>query len=127
MKCEAQFDIEAKVRQDCYNRGYEAGRKNPAEEIVEYIEKLQKQVKEYQDKMEQGLMIELPCKVGDTVYLVINRILECTKVWQVKYNEFGFFVSVTCFYPCDFELGEFVFLTREEAEAKLLELKGGKE
>ena len=35
MKCETQpFDIEAKVRQDCYNRGYEQGRKNPAEEIV---------------------------------------------------------------------------------------------
>ena len=31
--------IEEKVRQDCYNRGYEQGRKNPAEEIVKYIEK----------------------------------------------------------------------------------------
>ena len=55
--------IEEKVRQDCYNRGYEQGRKNPCDEIVAYIEELQNQVKEYQDKIEQGALIELPCIV----------------------------------------------------------------
>ena len=52
--------IEDKVRQDCYNRGYEQGRKNPAEEFWAGVEKLQKQVKEYQDKIEQGKLIEFP-------------------------------------------------------------------
>lgn len=40
------------------------------EEIVKYIEKLQKQVKEYQDKIENGTLVELPCKVGDKVYVI---------------------------------------------------------
>lgn len=52
--------IEEKVRQDCYNRGYEQGRKNPCDEIVAYIEELKKQVKEYQDKIEQGTLKEIP-------------------------------------------------------------------
>lgn len=38
MKCENQpVDIETKVRQDCYNRGYEQGRKDTAKEILEGI------------------------------------------------------------------------------------------
>ena len=33
-----EFDIEAKVRQDCYNRGYEQGKKDIAEKCTELVE-----------------------------------------------------------------------------------------
>ena len=52
------ISIEEKVRQDCYNRGYEQGRKNPCDEIVAHIEELQNQVKEYKDKIEQRTLKE---------------------------------------------------------------------
>jgi hypothetical protein len=122
--------IEEKVRQDCYNRGYEAGRKNPVEEIVEYIEKLQKQVKEYQDKIEQGTLIELPCKVGDTLYYV-NKYIPTPRIEENK-------VHTIEIYECMDGLtiriwtqnGTFyadkmpnVFLTKAEAEQRLKELQ----
>lgn len=33
---------------------------------------LQKQVDEYKNKIEQGTLVELPCKVGDTVYFIVH-------------------------------------------------------
>lgn len=37
-------------------------------QVAEYLKKL----KEYQQLEEQGRLIKLPCKVGDTVYLIKN-------------------------------------------------------
>lgn len=34
------------------------------------ILKLRKQLKEYQSKIENGTLVDLPCKVGDTLYFV---------------------------------------------------------
>jgi hypothetical protein len=33
---------------------------------------LQKQVDEYKAKIEHGTLVELPCKVGDTVYFIVH-------------------------------------------------------
>lgn len=114
--------IEEKVRQDCYNRGYEQGRKNPCDEIVAYIEELQKQVKEYRDKIEQGTLIELPCKVGDTIYLIFEER------WSVGKKETHWYIRKTKLTYGNMErvikeYGEFVFLTREQAEKRLKELQ----
>ena len=40
-------------------------------QVVEYLRKL----KDYEDLEEQGKLIKLPCKVGDTVY--VNGVLGC--------------------------------------------------
>ena len=116
--------IEEKVRQDCYNRGYEQGRKNPCDEIVAYIEELQKQVKEYRDKIEHGTLIELPCKVGDTFwYLSVAGYIEEDKI--ANFSLYGEFFTgervVTKLYKN--YLGRTWFLTREEAEKRLKELQ----
>ena len=37
-------------------------------QVAEYLKKL----KEYKDLEEQGLLLRLPCKVGDTVYVVTS-------------------------------------------------------
>ena len=71
---------------------------------------------------EQGRLIELPCKVGDTV-------------WFIAYNGMHFWdgkplheVETTKFYLSLLEqIGTTVFLTKEEAEEKLAELKGAEE
>ena len=79
----------------------------------------------YEDLEEQGLLLKLPCKVGDKIYYV-----EDGEIYKYKANsidvkkENGKYIF--CIECMDFETEEFgkiVFLTKEEAEAKLEELK----
>lgn len=88
----------------------------PANEIAERLAELE-------DKIEQGTMIKLPCRVGDRVYVIADGIWHCQEVWQFRYDSCGLFVKTVGIYPYDFEWGKTVFLTREEAEKRLLELQ----
>lgn len=100
----------------------------------DFIEKLA----EYEDLEEQGLLLRLPCKVGDTIY--VNGILgvgevEEYKVIRVDYHSnlatkrSEFYIEALLvsnpensigFY--DKEIGKTVFLTKEEAEKNLKEM-----
>ena len=67
-------------------------------------------LKEYEDLEEQGLLLKLPCKVGDTVYLIKSdgRVVPITADMQflgVLWDDYG----------------KEWFLTQEEAETKLKE------
>lgn len=80
--------------------------------ISDALEKLAK----YEDLEEQGRLIKLPCKVGDTVYHVVQgRIVEVSNV-----DLFFLLLSVA-----ENRFNNSVFLTKSEAEAKLKELRGG--
>lgn len=79
-------------------------------------QELQDRLAELEDKIEQGLMIELPCKVGDKIYIVHNKPL----------TGWCFYKSHLHYYNMQRvleEYGEFIFLTREEAEKRLKELQ----
>ena len=67
-----------------------------------------------------GRLIELPCKVGDTVYEVLDLYFVGDTGGEYFYtiNERKFELRMLD------EIGKCVFLTKEEAEAKLAELKG---
>ena len=68
----------------------------------------------YEDLDEQGLLLRLPCKVGDTVYHVVQgRIVEVSNV-----DLFFLLLSVA-----ENRFNNSVFLTQAEAEQKLKELK----
>ena len=69
----------------------------------------------YEDLDEQGRLIKLPCKVGDTVYFIKNSET------IVKRKADMIFIGV--FWE---EFGKTVFLTKEEAEEKL-KLRGKNE
>lgn len=82
----------------------------------------------YEDAEEQGRLVMLPCKVGDTVFVITERGFIAKGevrnfrffdklIVDVEYHHFG--TCATSRY-----WGETVFLTREEAEAAL---KGGKD
>lgn len=91
---------------------------------------MHEKLKRYEDLIEQGRIIELPCKVGDTVYCLatpcggcecyndvmcedfIERCRNCTS-WEI----------IECKFSMDLydEFGKTVFLTREEAEQALEE------
>ena len=87
----------------------------------------------YEDAEEQGLLLRLPCKVGDTVYKpnpitkkgIVEIKIESIFITESEINISG---STTikkylfCCQPGDF--GKTVFLTEAEAEAKLAEMEG---
>lgn len=93
---------------------------------------------DYEDLEEQGLLVRLPCKVGTEVFAILPRDSHCTKC-QIKKIEirptiFGkicYFAEPVaqrgcCFRYFDTEFGKVIFLTREEAEKKLEEMRNDK-
>lgn len=79
-----------------------------------------KQLWELENKIENGTLIELPCKVGDTVYAIEEDSIEEYEVLGVLIQD-EFFVKLfrKRDFVCKFWGSRSVFLTREEAEAKL--------
>lgn len=68
-----------------------------------------------EDKIEAGKLAELPCKVGDTVYIVGRKY---------RAGSYESFINTGKFTYSDMEnIGYTVFLTREAAEARLKELE----
>jgi hypothetical protein len=93
------------------------------EQLAEWLEEL----KEYEQLEEQGLLLKLPCKIGDTVYSITRDFISEYKICSIeKYLE-GFFFNWGCekgIYKnirgfTHFEIGKTVFLTKEEAEQEL--------
>lgn len=88
----------------------------------------------YEDLEEQGLLVRLPCKVGDIIFR-INRgskrpIIELTvtqiNITRKSYNLDvidGDYGELMCFKN---DIGKTIFLTREEAEKKLEEIQNDK-
>ena len=114
--------------------------------VVENIDMLKicQRLKLYEDLDEQGLLLRLPCKVGDTVWVITSpfNVFE-----DIEYDEnlrdecYEAFISSVTFYKNSVQyrinakvtnhfigayyneqdFGKTVFLTKEEAEQKLKE------
>ena len=132
-------------------------RELPTDEfIMAMFDLTARRLAELEDKIENGTLVELPCKVGDTVYAISeSRIEECCcrsifidiennvetdhhcdyECKGCPFNSWGQDYSGE--YSCQGEygvwlfkfedFGKTVFLTKAEAEAKLRELKGDRE
>ena len=77
-------------------------------------------MKQYKNAEEQGLLIQLPCRVRDAVYIVVGKDISEQKVQRVTIDLEGnieFCTRKREFALFDF--GKTVFLTEEEAKAKL--------
>ena len=75
--------------------------------------------------------MRLPCKVGDSLYCIVNGEVKKLKVHSFGVSTFGI-TYIECKYVDGFKVARFigevnknVFLTREEAEKKLEEMKNG--
>lgn len=96
------------------------------------IEKLGK----YEDLEEQGLLLRLPCKVGDTVheldiFLERNPLIIEMRVTDIIIRDDDIYFELVDLYDDNYtnsvlitEFGRTVFLTKSEAEEKLKELRG---
>lgn len=102
-------------------------RANQHNQLAEWLEEL----KSYKEAEEQGLLVRLPCKVGDTVYKITRfcsgGIRDCGYSYECsecpEYKPFIEYIEFKITILKD--IGKNVFLTREEAEKKLKEMKNG--
>lgn len=106
---------------------------NPSEVIkasARTERKVFEKLAEYEDLEEQGLLIKLPCKVGDTVYKIY---MDCPKDYRPEYctDHEGSCercphrvpdIVRTTFSLQHIELNATIFLTREAAEKALEEV-----
>ena len=127
--------------QNTYGCCFENGELYWLKDVAELLEEL----KSYKDLEEQGLLVRLPVKIGDDIYKIpskanydlnvlngykANNRVYHQKVYSIVFSQRGWFVqcdkdsihvpNVIC---VDVEYGKTWFLTREEAEKKLEEMK----
>lgn len=107
-----------------------------AEERCPVFNEIYEKLAAYEDAEEQGLLLRLPCKVGDKLYRITPYVKEqiiTTHVLQMNIKQFfneKIIVRIdvmdkmgeSCYFLDD--IGKNVFLSREEAEAKLKEMEG---
>lgn len=97
-----------------------------------------------EDKIEQGKIVELPCAVGQTIYVITTDSptrIEETKISQVVVRLKGnskpqYSILAPCVYDdwgkakwsfCDNNFGTDFFFDRAASEAKLREMEGERE
>jgi hypothetical protein len=127
--------------QNTYGCCFEDGELYWLKDVAELLEEL----KSYKDLEEQGLLVRLSVKIGDNIYKIPskanydlnvlngyksnNRVYH-QKAYSIVFSQSGWFVqcdkdsihapNVIC---VDVEYGKTWFLTREEAEKKLEEMR----
>ena len=99
---------------------------------------LREKLKRYEDAEEQGLLLRFPCKVGDKIFLDFAGFGKDIDEFTVKDFHLDCFEDGEIILFCDYEsndrtfsgqidvmeFGKSVFLTKEEAKAKLAEMEG---
>lgn len=71
----------------------------------------------YEDLEEQGKLLRLPCKIGGTVYVIMNQ--------RDNFSDALYKIVTATFFRYDMikEVGKTVFLSKEKAEEVLEELE----
>ena len=85
-------------------------------------------LRELAEADKDGRVVVLPCKVGDTVYWVHGAVITECKVHRIQKNRNGLYICLKSnvshgAFRADLSIGKTVFLTREEAEKVLEEMK----
>lgn len=94
-------------------------------EKYEQVAKWLKELKSYKEAEEQGLLVRLLCKVGDSVFIIVGKDISKQGIRKVEISDNGI-IFKTNRQKRIFSIagvGENVFLTREEAEKKLEKLQ----
>lgn len=124
-------------------KAFESDDKMPLVEVLsgEYLYPAIEKLATYEDLEEQGLLVRLPCKVGDMVwdndfghpmsyeinafsYGYCDSYVEPNIEDEIIFYYENYNGSITGAFPMS-EIGKSVFLTRDEAEKKLEEMKNG--
>lgn len=89
------------------------------EQLAEWLEEL----KSYKDLDEQDLLVRLPCKVGDSVFIIVGKDISRQGIRKIEISDNSIIFKTNrqkrIFNVAEF--GKTVFLAREDAEKKLEE------
>ena len=87
---------------------------------------------EYEDAEEQGLLLRLPCKIGSTLYDIIDfvegnnfleiYVIDASKI-EVSKDKKGILYTIDCTEFRENDFGTTVFSSMEEAEQALAKMK----
>lgn len=121
-----------------YQNGNQIYKTNVDMRRIDAVDKLKNALGKYEDAEEQGLLLRLPFKIGDTVYYISEGFIEpctveiifladytdkdgnCSYMAEIHYDrEDCPYVSTEIYFT---DIGKTVFLTQSEAEQKLNEL-----
>ena len=95
---------------------------------IQKILKVAEKLKNYEDAEEQGFLVKMPCKPGDTIYYVADGKITEKHVIGFLYTNQLYIVTEEFNFNCPAAvIGHALFVTREEAEAKLKEMEGSHE
>lgn len=109
------------------------------EERQDFVEMIINRLAELEDKIENGTLIELPCKVGDTVWDIVKSInrtkntivykhIQEYQVERIEIDNYNLYLVITVFTEdgiCEgYARPNQVYYTKAEAEKKFKELKG---
>lgn len=114
-----------RLTETIYKKGYCNG-KTACEDNCEdcnHFETMVDRLAYYEDLEEQGLLLVLPCKVGDTVYSI-----EVFEIKEFVVTEFEITKSRIVAWQGHTYVGDMgisVFATKEEAEQKLASMQKG--
>ena len=96
----------------------------------EEIDAVYRKLKEYEDAEEQGLLLRLPYPLGtEYIYFVDEKDMDVYELDAKKIEASIMPISKKILYTIDYfeilfeDFGKIVFLTREEAKAKLKEIE----
>ena len=104
-----------------------------------HLQKMKEKLAHYEDLEEQGLLLKLPCKVGDKLYkpyyfnrkakgidtiVVNNMVVEFDSEEGDRAYIVGHYENTNCGVDADFsEIGEVVHIHKAEAEKALEEME----
>ena len=113
---------------DNIEKAYESipmgGKLEFSKSAIEGLYQVLKELKEYKDLEDNGLLIKLPYPIGTPLFIPCKKQgvkQDHIRRWQTN-NKGLMFCSNGSFYVVD-AIGKTVFLTREEAELKLKEIQ----
>ena len=86
---------------------------------------LEKELKEYRDLEEQGLLLKLPCSVGTQVYIINRHLIGIAEADDVDCFCFKVYVDPDTYTLIALDnFGKGWFLTEQEAQSALEKMKG---
>ena len=106
--------------------------KRDIDTIGSYIWEIVKELKQYRDAEEQGLLLRLPCKIGSTLYDIIDfvegnnfpeiYVIDASKI-EVSKDKKGILYTIDCTDFRENDFGTTVFSSMKEAEQALAKMK----
>lgn len=79
---------------------------------------------DYEDKQEQGVLVELKAKVGDDIFKIINGTISRLKITRIEITIYGIEYFVWGYTLTNEGCGVTWFLTEAEAEKALAKMGG---